>query len=363
MVVGHGLSFVAALTGFSCIYIPYTFFITRKDVYTARQLDIRITDARRAIEHLESELNIARGNLHEIDLSKMPFYRNCSFNSVIVHMGRQMDSVDCLYNWFKRMVEFVKPEWVRPSETNILQQSMEQTLYLIQEELKYLEDIKSRRERGRTILGKVILLIHIIITLYFLGLGFSKLYASIWLFFNNSPERLNREGNGKALEHVYKRFTQNDVVYATLVNGVVVSLLHPPSFLEAVFDRLSGLFFLGIVISNIGNFLDFGRHMLRTKYLQKRLLATDNTLGLALGGLLILTIPSQFCLAVPYMPQTWRSFAFDLIFDKNVQAWLAVRHYYDVNCVIIMAFSAVGVYMLHRKRTIALDANNLICNV
>lgn len=372
-VSGFGLCFIAILTGFSAIYVPYRLYMIRRDIKSIRQLDNRIYDANKAIRQLKFEIaSIARENrsfdsesdsCYECDdeADSFEFYRTGNYTKLSDVYLREIYQKQYKYNvlhYFRQLCNRIlnRPEPRSDLNLKSAYNSLIQLMYVVKQELEYLKDIKREKEFINTNLGKAKCIIKYAITSVCMFITYSITNRVVKVFvlgFSSDNFKSN-------LSSTYHSFMSENVIKTVLTN---VLDKQKENLSDNILSRLCILGLTGIILSNIGNFLDFGIILLKTKYLQKNLLLTDNTLGLALSGFLILSVPSQFCLIIPYLPKTWKAAALEMLFEGDVYIWVCLRYTFEYQVFLTAIFTMLGIAFLHYTRMLPNVSQHVVCNV
>ncbi|EDO06063.1 hypothetical protein BBOV_II001040 [Babesia bovis T2Bo] len=412
---GLGLSFIAMITGFTSIYVPYRVYMTRKDVLTTTQLDNRIADATMAIQQLKREKGQRFNSysssddsendnmeLQEINMSNGFFRTNeymdrlehgnqigtqaslqtkwndeqCNSGRSIVNKISFCDDTPPVMRMYSAFVKRISGMWERGDmllrqprllgDSTIIQTNtvddIEQLQTYIRQERAYLIDIKKERELWDTRLGKLQIFLRYFEVVWAIRTLIVVSYRVLRVKMVPYSQISQQEGKTKALLDVYHLFIKENMVQHFINN--LFNFKETPSYLDLTASRISTLLLLVITVGNIDHFFEFCRILLNTQYFHKRKLLTDNSLGLALSALLIITIPSQFCLMVPFLPPSWRTSALDMLFAKDAIVWIVLQYWFDTCIVLSIIFTAIGVAVLHHRRPKYYTLrDNIVCNV
>ncbi|GFE54432.1 phosphatidylserine receptor [Babesia ovis] len=416
---GFGLSFIAMITGFTSIYVPYRVYMTRKDVLTTTQLDNRIADATMAIRQLRAEKRRVRPPVFDFSSSDRSdsddteeeemvettngFFRTSGYMDRLEHGTQQDTQPSHQDNWAdeqcisgrstdtKMSQDDIHPPVMRicsavakrisgiweqgdlflrqpallGSTRNTKRKSVgeiQQLQAYIRQERAYLLDIKKQRELWKTTSGKMRLFVRYFEVFWAIRTLLVVSYRVLRVRMVPYAQRCQQEGNTKALLDVYHLFIKDNMVQHLISN--LFNFKETPSYLDLMASRISNLLLLVITIGNLDHFFEFCRILLNTQYFHKRRLLTDNSLGLALSAFLIITVPSQFCLMVPFLPPTWRGSSLDMLFDKDAIVWVGLQYWFDTCIVLAMIMTLIGVTVLHYRRPKYYTLRDqIVCNV
>ncbi|GBE61860.1 membrane protein, putative [Babesia ovata] len=412
-----GLAFIAILTGFTSVYVPYRVYVTRKDVLSTTQVDNRIADATMAIQHLRDEILKQNDPLtslvaecseqesadEEFEAEPTGFFRTSHYmdrmersssagDSIEHEMEEVTDDQSCatympeetatvgavasVYrNVFRQVngyvTNVVRSPWTWNRDPNLVvrgttkQKSVSGMMRLqayIRQERAYLLDIRQQRQLWKTKFGQFRIMMRYCEVLWAIRTILVVLYRIIKV--NQVPyiERADREGRTKVLAEVYYLYIQDNFVRRFISDVLMRS--EPPSYLDLTVSRISALLLMIITLANLDHFFDFCRILLNTQYFQKRKLLTDNSLALALSAFLVCSVPSQFCLMIPFLPDGQRKSALQFMFEGDILVWLGLQHRFDLFVFVTIIFMLIGVAVMHHRRPkyYALR-DRIVCNV
>ncbi|CDR94930.1 membrane protein, putative [Babesia bigemina] len=416
-VSGFGLAFIAVLTGFTSVYVPYRVYVTRKDVLTTTQVDNRIADATMAIQHLREEILKQRDPLaslvaecseeesedEEFEAEPTGFFRTSHYmdrmeqnsSPAISTAPEAQDatsdpscatyapeeaqapgaptgvcrSVLRRVNGYLTNVVRNPWRWWRHTDLAVREATNQNSVHglmrlqaYIRQERAYLLDIRHHRQLWNSKFGRLRIMVRYCEVLWAVRTVLVVSYRIIKISQAPYAETATREGATKVMAHVYHLYIKDNFV-RRLISDVLMRS-EPPSYLDLTLSRISALLLMIITLANLDHFFDFCRILLNTQYFQKRRLLTDNSLGLALSAFLVCSVPSQFCLMIPFLPESQRKSALQFMFEGDILVWLGLQHRFDLFVFVTIMFMLIGVAIMHHRRPkyYALR-DRIVCNV
>ncbi|BAM42058.1 conserved hypothetical protein [Theileria orientalis strain Shintoku] len=406
---GFGLFFVALLVGFSGIYFPYLLYIINRDVSSVRQLESLITDCNKArrdlkVKMLENNvyysddealddeflMQVDSGSLETTDSSTE--YKNAAskaehlltsylpaemcVNFELDDPGRGASAtskVDALFRKLKTLKlkvssKLYKLNYAREFHSSGSQHDNDETsvrMWMMMNELKsdldYLRMLKKEKQSSSKLSGKLFLGLKCLVAGGCMINCYKICKRAILMLVNNYSESLSRIENQKIITKAYYEFMRDEIV-SSILNDVLESVQLPTAF-DFVISRANSIFLACVMISSVGYFLDFGRVLLKTKYLQKNKLMSDNTLGLALACFMILTFPSQFVLVVPFLPKDLKQQLLAFLFKNDLYVWFGLRYRFDLIVLVTIILTFIGILCLHYSRSFKKLNYHVGCNV
>lgn len=362
---GFGLAFVGIMMGFSSIYLAYILYVTQKDASSVKQLEDLISDSKKVLRDLKMlsrDLEFSDDESCNEDMQMDEFYKTSSYYDRAVQFGisHSAEGRDVRTNRSKNLSIFSRfPRLLRIiSKITGLQHdhSSDYAAMIndIKSEIKYLQVLKMEKEAVSRVKGKFYLALKYIEAIVSaLNCVISSRRALIVLF-HRTIGRNSGASDADILACTYHYFMGEDVA------AELLHVVSPTPIFDAVLSGINFAFVLNIVASSFGNFLDFGKILLNTKYLQKKKLLSDNSLGLALTCFCILSFPPQFCLLIPFLPKRLKSLSLELLFDGNPRSWAGLRYCFDSSVLFSSIFTLFGVLFLRYSRKIT---DNVGCNV
>lgn len=409
---GFGLFFVALLVGFSGIYFPYLLYIIKRDVSSVRQLERLISDCLKAKRDLK--LKMIENNMYfseddseeEDDLVNIdpesPSRSKEKLDANRPDSSREGNQLLTSYLPAEMCVNFEPQEFGNRSiptskvesffsKLRAMKLRVSSTLYRIKyskyigqpsaglqisldsgfnmwlmmnqlkNDLDYLNMLKREKKASSKLSGKIFIILKVIVASGCMINCFKICKRGILMLFSDYSSKLTRIENQKIITKVYYVFMRDEIV-SSIINEVLENVQLPTAF-DFLISRANSIFLACVMISSVGYFLDFARVMLKTKYLQKTKLLSDNTLGLAFACFMILTFPSQFFLVVPFLPKQLKVNLLDFLFQNDIFVWFGLRYRFDIIVFATILVTFVGVICLHYSRSFNKLNYQVGCNI
>uniref|UniRef100_A0A3B0N158 Abscisic acid G-protein coupled receptor, putative n=1 Tax=Theileria annulata TaxID=5874 RepID=A0A3B0N158_THEAN len=409
---GFGLFFVALLVGFSGIYFPYLLYIIKRDVSSVRQLERLISDCNKAkrdlkLKMIENNVYFSEDESEEEDdmvnidpesptRSKQRLDENTPHSSregnqlltsylpaeMCVNLDPQefgnrsvpTSRVESFFGKLRSMKLRVSSTLYRlkyskhirqpPSGPQITLDSgfnMWLMMNQLKNDIEYLNMLKREKKASSKLSGKIFIIIKAVVASGCMINCYKICKRGILMLFSNYSSKLTRIENQKIITKVYYVFMRDEIV-SSIINEVLENVQLPTAF-DFLISRANSIFLACVMISSVGYFLDFARVMLKTKYLQKTKLLSDNTLGLAFACFMVLTFPSQFFLVIPFLPKQLKLTLLDYLFQNDIFVWFGMRYRFDIIVLATILLTFVGVVCLHYSRSFNKFNYQVGCNI
>ncbi|AFZ81388.1 hypothetical protein BEWA_007970 [Theileria equi strain WA] len=354
-----GLAFISILMGFSAVYLIYIVYAIHRDASYIKQLEDLISDSKKVLRDLKmfvKDANFSDDESCSEEVLMDEMYRTTDYYDRAVQLRmnntqRKYGRTSSILSKFPRLSRIINK--VTGSQDGDQYGDYKNMINDIKNEIRYLRILKMEKESTSNKKGRLYLYLRYLeATVSVINCCISSRRALIVLF--GSVTISSEVQNADVLASTYYYFMGKDVA------AEILHVDSPTPVLDAVISGVNLIFIVNIIASSFGYFLDFGKILLNTKYLQKRKLLSDNSLGLALTSFCILSFPSQFCLLIPFLPHHFKKFLLELFFGGSARVWAGLRYCFDTLVFFSSVFTFFGVLFLRYSRKIK---NNVYCNV